>query len=947
MKLYNLRTKFLNFCLYSKANYYSQICDININQNLLPAVWGVNHCEFIPNEKIICSKCNGQIYIDLQYNILKCLKCKIYKNTNNIERFCAICKVKYTSNIYIYNPMESIQINNIIKDALSSKNKPYPKNLPCCKNLNNKLNDFFHNKNCKGKIYTFNYNEQAIIICEKCKKLYNYENFNWICPSCNNCFQSNNLKFKENGQKIGNNFSAANQIKKNNNIDRILKISQNIKQKNNQYENSNDSRHNNENNKTKDIKPNNQQKLDNFDNNGKINLFNFVIKERERKPIRLFKSKDILEHYKINENGKILTDVKKINHLELKNENNENDSIHKKKRFLFRRYINLKEKNNQDIMIKNEKMLNEMKNSYNNINLINNKDSKKSPIENNKEDNKQIKVNKIQINISENMERQRSFILTRRKNILNEDKNNIYNTENKDKLKEDSKNKNIKISLINQIHKNRNEDKVNNSIKSKIKNYLLKSPREKYKSLKTENNKNNISIITNKDIKDNEKIHNKGNIKYIKIEEKKMISSKEKIDNNNFIKPETEQISIKNSEKLNQIIKKLDDKDNNNNMRTNNNIEKLKPMKNIITNSGIKQNISNFRFSHQQNTQVNKFSKKERIKDNSLPKKIVKLNKPADIIEPENIDTNKDFPIDDPYIKNNLDIYEEIQEKLKEIMYKKKLPMFNPDLYKIEMEIGEGTNGIIFQAMNIRSGKRYAIKKIITNDIIALKYIKKEFDLVYEVEHPNILSIYGICIKCLDYTTFSLSVLMDLGDTDWEIEINEHYNKNQFYTENELMSILKQLVSGLKYLQKEKKIAHRDIKPENIIIFKNNIYKLGDFGEAKGTKNADKLSTLRGTDTYMSPILYKGLQLAQEDVIHDIYKSDVFSLGYSFLFAASLNHDILNEIRDLEKIEDIKKVLYHKMKPRYSENFINIILRMINPDERKRIDFISLDKMIK
>ena len=582
-----------------------------------------------------------------------------------------------------------------------------------------------------------------------------------------------------------------------------------------------------------------------------------------------------------------------------------------------------------------------MKNSYNNINLINNKDSKKSPIEINKEDNKQIKVNKIQINISENMERQRSFILTRRKNILNEDKNNIYNTENKDKLKEDSKNKNIKISLINQIHKNRNEDKVNNSIKSKIKNYLLKSPREKYKSLKTENNKNNISIITNKDIKDNEKIHNKGNIKYIKIDEKKMISSKEKIDNNNFIKPETEQISIKNSEKLNQIIKKLDDKDNNNNMRTNNNIEKLKPMKNIITNSGIKQNISNFRFSHQQNTQVNKFSKKERIKDNSLPKKIVKLNKPADIIEPENIDTNKDFPIDDPYIKNNLDIYEEIQEKLKEIMYKKKLPMFNPDLYKIEM------NGIIFQAMNIRSGKRYAIKKIITNDIIALKYIKKEFDLVYEVEHPNILSIYGICIKCLDYTTFSLSVLMDLGDTDWEIEINEHYNKNQFYTENELMSILKQLVSGLKYLQKEKKIAHRDIKPENIIIFKNNIYKLGDFGEAKGTKNADKLSTLRGTDTYMSPILYKGLQLAQEDVIHDIYKSDVFSLGYSFLFAASLNHDILNEIRDLEKIEDIKKVLYHKMKPRYSENFINIILRMINPDERKRIDFISLDKMIK
>ena len=77
------------------------------------------------------------------------------------------------------------------------------------------------------------------------------------------------------------------------------------------------------------------------------------------------------------------------------------------------------------------------------------------------------------------------------------------------------------------------------------------------------------------------------------------------------------------------------------------------------------------------------------------------------------------------------------------------------------------------------------------------------------------------------------------------------------------MSILKQLVSGLVYLQKEKKIAHRDVKPENVIIFKNNIYKLGDFGEAKGTKTYDKLST--GTDTYMSPILYNGLKMEKED----------------------------------------------------------------------------------
>ncbi len=202
-------------------------------------------------------------------------------------------------------------------------------------------------------------------------------------------------------------------------------------------------------------------------------------------------------------------------------------------------------------------------------------------------------------------------------------------------------------------------------------------------------------------------------------------------------------------------------------------------------------------------------------------------------------------------------------------------------------------------------------------------------------------------IKCFDLNTFSLCVLMDIGETDWDVEISEHLAANKYYNEQELISILKQLTSALLYLQREKKIAHRDIKPENILIFKNNIYKLGDFGEAKGAKDNNKLNTLRGTDIYMSPILYKGLQLSKEDVVHNLYKSDVFSLGYSFLYAVSLNHDIINEIRDLDDPEEIKNVLFKMMKPRYSDTFINIILKMINLDEKTRIDFVGLDKLIK
>ena len=353
--------------------------------------------------------------------------------------------------------------------------------------------------------------------------------------------------------------------------------------------------------------------------------------------------------------------------------------------------------------------------------------------------------------------------------------------------------------------------------------------------------------------------------------------------------------------------------------------------------------------------QKNTPKKKEIIKNNNnkllqykeMSKKKLMEDMPGDIIEHRKIDYEKDIIIEDPYLKCHPDLYDKVQKNVKLLIKKSHLPLFNPDLYKIERKIGEGTNGYIFQVVSMENNKRYAMKKLIANNLIALKYLIKEFDLIYDVYHPNILNIYAMNIKCFDVKNFSLCVLMEIGKTDWDFEIAEHLDARKYYTEEELISILKQLTSALLYLQRDKKIAHRDIKPENVLIFENNVYKIGDFGEAKGTaSNNNKLNTLRGTDIYMSPILYRGLQLSKEDVVHNMYKSDVFSLGYSFLYAASLNHDIINEIRNLDDPEKIKNVLFKMMKPRYSDTFINIILKMINLDENTRIDFIGLDKLI-
>ena len=264
--------------------------------------------------------------------------------------------------------------------------------------------------------------------------------------------------------------------------------------------------------------------------------------------------------------------------------------------------------------------------------------------------------------------------------------------------------------------------------------------------------------------------------------------------------------------------------------------------------------------------------------------------------------------------------------------------------YTIIRQLGEGSFGSIYEVFNKDSKIKYAMKKIIANDIHSLEVFQREFEIVHENKHPNILDIHGICIRCLDTTTYVLYVLMDLAEKDWEVEINQRSKKKKFYTEKELISMLKQIVNALYFLQKEKNIAHRDIKPENILLFKHNIWKIADFGEAKKSR-ANIFKTLRGTEFYMSPILYNNLKIKNDLVKHNPYKSDVFSLGYCIICAATLNFDIVEKIRE-KSVDEIKKIFDENIPNFYSKKFVDLIFKMIEEVEDKRIDFVRLKQIL-
>ena len=543
-------------------------------------------------------------------------------------------------------------------------------------------------------------------------------------------------------------------------------------------------------------------------------------------------------------------------------------------------------------------------------NIINNKNNFDGLITNDKfkinknEDNNKLKVNKVDIN---------------------KEKENI--------IKKEEKNKNLHYQK-EFYNKKEEKSKINQYIKDN-QNNIRKEEKSKF----------------NKYIKDNQnqiKKEEKYKINPLIKEDRKQIKKEENIKNNNNNQKKDGPL-----ESVQKVEIDLTEQANQNNNE--NNINEKKELNSRFKNyqfykNKIKENQGNNNNGKKEDTKddvIEKIEKEKLLKQIESAKTELNKNKPDDVIEPDDIDFNKDLPIEDPFLNSHPDLFEKMQKEIKKIILKSHLPIFDPSCYYIEKKIGEGTYGAIFQVINLKSKKKYAMKKIITNNVLSLKYLKSEFEITYENIHPHILNIYGINIKCFDSHTFSLCVLMDLAETDWDMAITERFKTKKNYTEQELVNILKQLESALIFLQRDKKIAHRDIKPENVLIFKNNNYRLGDFGEAKETKFKNKINTLRGTDIYMSPILYNGLKASKEDVQHNLYKSDVFSLGYTLLYAISLNYDIINELRDLDDQEKIKAIIIKRLKPRFSDNFIELILRMINPNEQNRIDFIGLDKLIK
>ena len=242
------------------------------------------------------------------------------------------------------------------------------------------------------------------------------------------------------------------------------------------------------------------------------------------------------------------------------------------------------------------------------------------------------------------------------------------------------------------------------------------------------------------------------------------------------------------------------------------------------------------------------------------------------------------------------------------------------------------------------------IKVIFFNSLMdANQFYKEVFSMMRFKDIEGVAKIYDCEIGQSELKYFIRILMKFYKNGDLEKNIKNKAASNQYFNENELMAHLETLSNVFAYFQ-EKQVAHRDIKPENIFLDDDGKLVVGDLGCASELNKSQ--DTIAGTPLYLSPILKRAFleiisnQCHQTKFDHDIYKSDVYSLGITFLYMVTLvkSEDIALEIDDF-KIQQLTDQKLNQLSYNYPV-LCKYLSLMLYVEEHKRIDFISLNKRL-
>jgi len=189
--------------------------------------------------------------------------------------------------------------------------------------------------------------------------------------------------------------------------------------------------------------------------------------------------------------------------------------------------------------------------------------------------------------------------------------------------------------------------------------------------------------------------------------------------------------------------------------------------------------------------------------------------------------------------------------------------------YKVDARLGNGGMAIVYSGTDTLLRRRVAIKVLREQYAADDDFVKRfsyEAQSAAKLSHPNIVSVYDFGSE--DGSYFIVMELVD-GET-----LASQIHGSGSIPEPVAIDYGVQIATGLAYSHRQG-ILHRDIKPANILLTKDDVVKISDFGIARavseGSLGVTQPGMVMGSVSYLSP------EAAQNRDVDET--SDLYALG--------------------------------------------------------------------
>ncbi|MBQ15649.1 MAG: hypothetical protein CMJ65_00855, partial [Planctomycetaceae bacterium] len=207
-------------------------------------------------------------------------------------------------------------------------------------------------------------------------------------------------------------------------------------------------------------------------------------------------------------------------------------------------------------------------------------------------------------------------------------------------------------------------------------------------------------------------------------------------------------------------------------------------------------------------------------------------------------------------------------------------PEMLADRYRLEDELGRGGMGVVYRAHDTQRKRTVAVKLIFGGTVARFQ---TEAEAIAQLDHPNIVHVYEFNQQD-DLYYIVMSFIQ--GES-----LSQRLDQGTIPTE-EALRITISLCDALSHAH-GKGIIHRDIKPSNVLLSKEGVPKLVDFGLARIDSDDGQLTRGGlGTPAYVAP------EQARDGTLADA-RSDLWSL------AASLYHMVTGRIPRVIRLDDL------------------------------------------